>query len=300
MLPRIQLLLGALLFSTGAVAIKLSMLGGWQVAGLRAGIAALVIAVVLPRARRLGDWRVWLVALPYAATFVLYTLANKQTTAANTIFLQDTAPLYLLILSPLLLREPVKRSDVGLLIAMVVGTALLFAAGADRQVTAPNPGLGNVLALTAGATWAASLLGLRWIALRAATTGAEPLAVIVAGCALALVVGMAAELPRPIYPSADWTVADWGIVAYLGIVQIGLAYVLVTRGLGQVSALEASLLLLAEPVFTPIWAWAVLGETPRPVALAGGAIILAAIAVNAVRRGVSSAARRTGSTRGNG
>jgi DME family drug/metabolite transporter len=291
-LARAQLLLGALLFSTGGVAIKLSTLGGWQVAGLRAGIAALVLSLALPKARRLANWRVWLVACPYAATFVLYTLANKQTTAANTIFLQDTAPLYLLVLSPLLLRERIKRADVALLAAMAAGAALLFTAGADPVATAPNPRLGDTLALTAGATWALCLLGLRWIASRPAS-GAEPLAVIVAGCLLALAVGSLAEWPQPIYPSAEWTPANWAAVTYLGVVQIGLAYVLVTRGLAEVPALEASLLLLAEPVLAPVWAWLSLGETPRTTAVVGGIVILAAIAANVLIRGVSSATRRT-------
>ncbi len=294
-MARLQLLFGALLFSTGGVAIKLSALGGWQVAGLRAGVAAIVLSVALPKARALGDWRVWLVALPYAATFVLYTLANKQTTAANTIFLQDTAPLYLLVLSPLLLRERIKSSELALLVAMLGGTALLFVAGVNPDETAPNPRLGNSLALAAGASWAMSLLGLRWIARRASVSGGEPLAVIVAGCLVALAAGAIAQWPASIYPRGDWSLHDSAIVVYLGVVQISLAYVFVTRGLGAVSALEASLLLLAEPVFTPIWAWLVLGETPRAMAALGGAIIVSALAANALRRGVSSATRRTGS-----
>ena len=115
---------------------------------------------------------------------------------------------------------------------------------------------------------------------------------VILACVLALVAGAAAVSPDPIFPRLDWTIGNWAIVVYLGVVQIGLAYVLVTRGLAEVSALEASLILLAEPVFVPIWAWLVLGETPRAMAAAGGAIILAAIAANAWRRSVLSAARR--------
>jgi drug/metabolite transporter, DME family len=289
-LARLQLVLGALLFSTGAVAIKLTALGGWQVAGLRAGVAAIVLAVALPQARRIGHWRVWLVALPYAATFLLYALASKYTTAAHTIFLQDTAPLYLLLLSPLTLHEPIRRADVALLIALAAGAALLFSASAAPSVTAPSPRTGNLLALASGGTWALSLAGLRWIAQRPAERG-EPMAVIVVGCLLALATGVVAELPAPLYPRAQWSGVDWSIAVYLGVVQIGLAYVFVTRGLRRVPALEASLLLLAEPVFTPLWAWWVLGEKPPAAALLGGTIIVVAIAADALRRGVSSAAR---------
>jgi drug/metabolite transporter, DME family len=292
---RLQLLLAALLFSTGGVAIKLSTLNAWQVAGMRAGVAAAAMLVVLPAARRGWTWRTLLVAAPYAATFILYTFANKETTAANAIFLQDTAPLYLLLLSPLLLREPIERSDLTLLAALAAGAVLLLVATPEPFATAPRPRLGNVLALGAGVAWAFSLLGLRWITLRGAHSGEEALAVIVAGCALAFVVAAAAQWPESPLPQAERSVRNVAIILYLGICQIGLAYVFLTRGLREVSALEASLLLLTEPVFTPIWAWALLGETPHALALLGGAIIVGAAAMNALRRGVSSATKLPGS-----
>jgi drug/metabolite transporter, DME family len=290
---RLQLVLGALLFSTGGVAIKWSTLSGWQAAGLRAAAAAVVMLAVLPAARRGWSRRTLLVALPYAATFILYTLANKETTAANAIFLQDTAPFYLLLLSPWLLRERIERADLLLLAALLLGAVLLFAAAPEPFATAPRPRVGNALALAAGLTWALSLLGLRWITVRSSASGEQPLAVIVAGCVLAFAISAAALFPESPFPAAQRTLPNVAIVVYLGVFQIGLAYVLVTRGMRDVSALEASLLLLTEPVFTPIWAWLVLGETPAPLALAGGVLIVGAAAANAMLRGVSSAAKPT-------
>jgi len=291
--PRLQLLLAALLFSTGGVAIKLSTLSGWQVVGLRAGVAAFVMMLLLPAARRGWSVRTCLVAIPYAATFILYTLANKETTAANAIFLQDTAPLYLLLLSPLLLRERIERWDVVLLLALAGGASLLFISTQEPLATAPRPQLGNALALGASFTWALSLLGLRWIAVRGKSTAEEPLAVIVAGCALAFAAAVIAQWPASLYPIAEWQTANWSIVIYLGVFQIALAYMLLTRAVRRISALEASLLLLTEPVFVPIWAWLVLDETLAPLALAGGAIIVAAAAANNLLRGVSSGAQAT-------
>ena len=290
-MARLQLLLAALLFSTGGVAIKLAALDGLQVAGLRAAAAALVLVALLPAARRGFSFRTWLVAVPYAATFVLYTLANKETTAANAIFLQDTAPLYLLLLAPWLLRERIERWDVLLLLALAGGAALLFAATAQPVATAPRPRLGNLLALAAGATWALSLLGLRWITLRGRASHEEPLAVIVGACALTAIAISLVRLPEGLYPRADWRLADWAIIAYLGAFQISLAYVFVTRALRAVSALEASLLLLTEPVFAPIWAWLVLGETVTLLGVTGGALIVAAAAANSLLRNVSSGSK---------
>jgi drug/metabolite transporter (DMT)-like permease len=72
---------------------------------------------------------------------------------------------------------------------------------------------------------------------------------------------------------------DWVVIVYLGVFQIAVAYVLVTSALRHIAALEASLILLIEPVFNPVWAWLVQGERPGPWALVGGAIILGATTI---------------------
>lgn len=80
-------------------------------------------------------------------------------------------------------------------------------------------------------------------------------------------------------PVTQARTADWLLVGYLGVFRISGAYFFLTRGLRAVSALEASLLLLLEPVLSPVWAWLVHGEQPGPWSLAGGALILAASAI---------------------
>ena len=84
-------------------------------------------------------------------------------------------------------------------------------------------------------------------------------------------------------PLAAGQVADWLVVGYLGVFQLGLSYVFLTRAIPHVPALEVSLLLLLEPVLSPIWAWLVHGETPGAWALVGGAVILAATVVKSWR-----------------
>ena len=106
---RLKLVGAALLFSTGGAAIKATTLTGWQVASFRSGIAALAVLLLAPEARRGWSWRAVLVGVAYAATLVLFVTANKLTTSANTIFLQATAPLYMVVLSPWLLGERVRR-----------------------------------------------------------------------------------------------------------------------------------------------------------------------------------------------
>lgn len=272
--PRLQLLATALVFSTGGAAIKMVGLSGFQVASFRAGIAALTILALLPKARRWPTPGILGVSAAYAGTLTLFVLANKLTTAAATIFLQSTSPLYLLLLAPWLLDEPVRRRDLLYMVALGAGLSLFFLDLDPASETAPDPWTGNLLGLASGITWALTVLGLRWLGRGPGETGeAGPAAVLwgnVLACLLVLPWAM---------PVVESTSKDWAVVTFLGVVQIGLAYALLTRALRGVPAFEASLLLLVEPVLNPIWAWLVHGETPGAGTLAGGGVILAATAV---------------------
>ena len=273
-------MLGAVLFSTGGVAIKAATLTGWQLSCFRSLAAAVVLLIFLPSARRGWSWRSVVVAIPYAATFTLYTLANKYTTAANAIFLQDTAPFYILILGPLLLGERIRLRDLSFMAALLIGLGLIFASTREATLYASDPRLGDSLAVVSGLTWALTLLGLRWIAVRAENHDDEPAAAVVAGC---LVASLFAALFA--FPVENGNVGNWLIVAYLGVVQIALAYVFITAGIRHVRALEVSLLLLVEPVLSPVWVWLLLAESPAALAVLGGAIVIGATAVHAVRSG---------------
>ena len=276
---QLNVIVGALLFSTGGVAIKLSTLTGWQVSCLRSLVAGLVLFLVVPRLGTIWTWRAFVVAVPYAATFTLFTLANKLTTAANAIFLQDTAPLYVLLLGPLLLGERIRSSDLGFMVALAAGLGLIFASGARPSATATDPTLGNILGACSGVTWALTVLGLRWLALRSVSGPEKPIAAVIAGCFLASVVGAIFALPFD-----GLTPGNWAIVVYLGVFQIALAYVLITEGIRHMPALEVSLLLLIEPVLSPVWVWLWLEELPGVLALVGGAIVIAATALYTRRR----------------
>lgn len=297
--PRLQVLAAAALFSTGGVAVKGLPLDGWQVASFRSGVAALALAAMLPagwRALRRHGLPLGLagVGLAYGATLVLFVLGNKLTTAANTIFLQSTAPLYVLLLAPWLLGEPVRRRDLLYMATLAVGLGLFFVGQRQPDALAPDPFAGNLLAVASGVTWALTLIGLRRLGRGSGTAevggGTEPpgapppdgsAAAVLLGNLFAFAIGLPFALADPA-PLARAGAGDWAVVVYLGAVQIGLAYVLLTRAFRRVEALEASLLLLIEPVLNPVWTWLVLGEEPGGWALAGGAVILAATAGKAL------------------
>ncbi len=253
----------ALLFSTGGAAIKATTINGWQTAGLRSLVAALALVVLVPEARRGWNWRVWPVGLAYALTLVSFVHSTKLTTSANAIFLQSTAPAYLLLIGPLFLNERVRQRDLIFTAALVAGMALLFT-GVDNPVaTAPDPARGNMYALFSGVAYALTLAGLRWQA------GGSALATVVCGNVLAFAISMPSALPI-----TSFTAADGAVLLYLGFIQIGLAYWLLTHGMKRITAFEASTLLLLEPVGNPIFTWMFHGEKPGERALAGGAVIL--------------------------
>jgi drug/metabolite transporter (DMT)-like permease len=265
---RWQLAAAAALFSTGGAAIKAADFTGWQIAGLRSGIAALAILLITPAARRGWTGRAVLVGCAYAACLTLFVLANRLTTAANTIFLQSTAPLYLLILSPWLLKEPIRRQDLGFMAAVGLGLALFFVSAPTPVATAPDPVRGNILALISGFCWALTVCGLRWLGAGDGSRGSA-IAAVVSGNVTAFLVAIPLAWPLGAHSAAGWMV-----VTYLGVFQIAVAYGLVTSGLRHIPALEAALILLIEPVLNPVWAWLFQGERPGPWALLGGATIL--------------------------
>ena len=271
---RARILAAAALFSTGGAAIKACSYDGWQVAAFRSGIAALAVLLMVPAALRAMTWRSWLVGTTYAATLILFVTANKATTSANAIFLQSTAPLYLVVLGPLMLRDRVRRRDLVFMAAMGLGLALFFVGDQARFETAPHPVRGNVLAALSGVTWALTVIGLRWSGRHEEGRPGAGAAAVVAGNALAFLFCLWPALPAPA-PS----VTDALLLLHLGVLQIGLAYVLLTHALRRVPALEASLLLLFEPMLNPLWAWWFQREAPGTFALLGCAVIFGATVV---------------------
>jgi DME family drug/metabolite transporter len=264
----LRVLAAAALFSSGGAAIKAVSLTAWQVASFRSAVAALALLVMLPEARRRPRVPALLVGVAYAGTMVLFVLANKLTTAASTIFLQSTAPLYVLLLSPWLLKEKVRAADLVYMTVLGLGLGAFFVGLDPVSATAPNPGLGNVLALLSGVFWGLTVMGLRFLG--RGDSDWSPAASLYGNVIAAL-----GCLPMAL-PVVSSRPVDWALVAGLGVFQIALAYVFLIRGLRQVTALEASLLLLLEPVLNPIWAWLVHGERPGSWSLAGGFLILAA------------------------
>ena len=280
---RLQVLAAALLFSTGGAGIKAAAFTGLQVSALRSGIAALALLLLL-RGLEPGRGMKLLVLSPamlatgvvYAATLTLFVLSTKLTTAANAIFLQATAPLYLLLLGPLILNERFRARDVTFLLAVAAGLVLCVIGQPEPTTTAPDPIRGNLLAVVCSITWALSLLGLRYIQ-RDQTQTSAGLSAVTLGNLFASLAAWPFAWPLP-----TANAVEWATIAYLGVCQIGVAYVFLTAAMRVLPALEVSLLLLIEPVLNPIWTWMIRSERPGTYTMIGGAIIIAATAIKSI------------------
>ncbi len=263
------LVAASLLWSSSGIFIKVLTLSAFHIACYRSLVSALAIMAIL--ALRGRPW-----SLPrdplslagsciYALVLVLFVVATKLTTAANAIFLQYAAPIYLLFLEPWIFRRPFARRDFWAVAACLGGMALFFAGHLEKGGLA-----GNVLALVSGFLLALFSLLLKWK--RETRPGHDPIGMVVLGN---LVVALIC-LPK-VLPSPQVTLNQGLILLYLGIFQLGIAYMFFTAGMRYLSATAALITCMLEAVFNPVWVFIGVGERPSPYALLGGTVILSVI-----------------------
>ena len=261
------LLLTAVLWSLGGVLIKWVNWNPVAIAGTRSLIGAALIWMVFRRELRF-TWTFDLIggAVAYAGTVVLFVIANKLTTAANAILLQYTAPIYVALFSPWFLGERADRRDWLTLLVMLCGMALFF-----MDELSLDGYLGNGIALVSGLCFAWLTLFLR----RQKNGSALPSLLL--GNLLAGVLG----LPFMFQSMPDLS-SGIGLLL-MGVVQLGLPYILYALALRHIRAVEGILIPMIEPVLNPVWVFLMMGEQPSPLALVGGAIILGAVLFRALR-----------------
>jgi len=255
----------AILWSTGGLFIKVAPMPALAVACGRSLIAGVFYLVVLRPNLRAARWGT---AAAYAACIVTFVSATKLTTAANAIFLQYTGPAYVLVLSPLLLDEPFRPVDAACVALSLAGMSLFFVGKVET-----GQFLGNLLAVASGVFFALAIVLLRRDA-KAGRGDAVP------SVTLGNLLAAAVALPWALQAApAIFSARGGAVLLYLGVVQLGLAYLLFVRGVRRVPAAEASLISMLEPVLNPVWVLIGFGERPGPWAIAGGAIVVLAVLV---------------------
>jgi drug/metabolite transporter, DME family len=276
--PILFVLAAALLWSTGGLFIKATPgLSAYELSFGRSLLAALTVAYFTRREGFRVNSVTVVAAVLYAALLLLFVMATKLTTAANAIFLQYTAPVYVLVFEPLVFKEKYRRSDFLVVAACVAGISLFFV-GRLR----PEEMQGNLLALLSGLCFAAFMLLIR---LPRAGRVNRASSIIYGNLLLAAVCA-----PAFFQGAHKVTATDLGVIVFLGFVQIGLAYTLFTRGVERgVRSLDASLVGYVEPLSNPLWVFIFLGERPSNWAILGGTIIITAVLAHTI----NLACRRT-------
>jgi drug/metabolite transporter (DMT)-like permease len=261
-----QLALAALFWSLAGLLIKSV---GWPplaVAGGRGLIAGLFLLATSRALRTRPSRAVLIGAAAYAACTVSFCVATKLTTAANAILLQYTAPVWIALLGNWLLKEPARPLDWIVIAVVLCGMALFLADGLESGHFA-----GNAVAAASGVCFAAMTIALR------RQKDGSPIDSIVLGNFLAFALGLPWIVRAQTLPGRGWAA-----LVLLGVVQLGFSYWLYSRAIRHVSALEAVLIPVVEPILNPVWVLLALGERPSGLSLAGGAIVLAAVTVRAL------------------
>jgi drug/metabolite transporter (DMT)-like permease len=253
--------LAALVWSTGGLFIKLLPQDAFTILFYRSVYAMLVFGLVYRRAIWATNARMWWTSAIYAGLLLTFVLATKLTTAANAIFLQYTGTAWVLLLEPLLFRIPLRRINVLTVVCSFLGMGLFLLEDVDL-----SGGWGMAIAAVSGLLFAGLVLGQRHNGDR------ERIAAIFWGNLWVVLIGL------PFWwqaPAATGT--EHAMLAFLGIVQIGIGYLLFTYGIQRIPAVDAALITMLEPVLNPIWVFLGYGERPGYWAIVGGTLILLAL-----------------------
>jgi drug/metabolite transporter (DMT)-like permease len=261
------LIVTSLLWSLGGVLIKSVEWPSLAKAGMRSALASAVLWGWLRRPQFTWSRTQLAAAVAYAAVVILFIVANDRTTAANAIFLQYTAPIYVALLGPWLLGERARRLDWVCIALALVGIALTF-----RDEFSATGVLGNAAGLASGLAFACMAMLLR------KERDTSPASALLLGNLLTAAIGLPFGFGK--MPSAP----EWAALAVLGVFQLGLAYVLYSLAIRHVTALEALVITMLEPILNPLWVALRQHEVPGPWSLAGGALVLGAVLLQALAR----------------
>jgi len=270
--PSILVLVAVLLWSTGGLFIKLTTLSASQVTFFRSLLAAVTVALFTFRNGLGINLPGIFTSIIYATLLFLFVWATKHTTAANAIFLQYTAPIYIVLFAPFLIGEKFRWSDLVSVLVCLGGMSLFFVGQLRLQDYQ-----GNFAALGSGLFLGLYIMLLRHPRLRETN---QAITVIYGNLLLVLI-----NLPAGISALSTITSSDLLYVGFLGVFQIGISYILFIRGVvNGVRPLDASLIGFLEPILNPIWVLLFVGERPSRWATIGGIIIVAAVAFHTFRQ----------------
>ncbi|HCX87398.1 MAG TPA: hypothetical protein DG761_05195 [Gammaproteobacteria bacterium] len=278
----ILMILGsAFCLSTSGVGLRvIQEADGWQILFYRSlSMMALVLIVLMirhPRSLksrlRALAWDDLVLALILGTGFVAYVFALLQTTVANALFVFSSAPFFAAVLGWIVLRERVAARTWIAIAAAMSGLGIMVGAGMMGGRMS-----GNLIALWLPVSYALSV-----VLVRRSQQGDMLLALFLAA-------GVATAITIPFIDDFSLGWVDLGVSVYLGVFQVGAGFILLILGARYVPAAQVGLLALVEPVLGPVWAWFTVSEVPAEATFIGGAIILAAVGIDAAISAARSA-----------
>lgn len=268
----------ALMWSIGGLFIKILPWHPMVISGFRSLIAAVVIVIYM----RFRDYRfvfspcVLLAGLGLSGTMLFFVIASKLTTSANAIILQSTNPVHIMIMSAVFFHVRYKKSELIAVVVTLAGIGLFFV-----DQLSPGNMLGNLIALLSGIT-----MGVMYLFSHKLPDEESSMSSVLLGQTVAAVIGVSFTFfhPTPVTPETV------GAILVLGVVQLGVPYVLYAIAVRNCPALSCSLIGMIEPLLNPVWVFLFVGEKPGFFALLGGAVVLVTVAVWSVMsaRGAAS------------
>mgnify|MGYP003878296403 FL=1 len=252
--------IASVLWSTGGLFIKLSDWNPIALSGSRSLISSLVMLAYMKKPKITKSKPQILGAISYAATVICFVIANKLTTAANAILLQYTAPIFVAIMGAWILKEKIHWYDLVSIAVVFLGISLFFVQGIEG-----GNALGNIVAILSGFSMACATIFLR---LQKDGSGVETTWL---GNILTFIISL------PFILKAQFDFKNIIIIVVLGVFQLGISYIFYVNSLKHITALEAILITVIEPLLNPLWVYIFTGEAPGMLAIIGGAIVIIAI-----------------------
>jgi len=254
------LALTATFWSLGGLLIKLINWNPIAIAGTRSLIAATLLFIYLKKPKLSMSRAQIAAALSYVATVFLFVSATKITTAANAIFLQFTAPIYVALFSTKFLNEKITIRDWLTTIIVIMGMVLFFFDNFNLEGI-----IGNTLGVASGISFASFTIFMRM------QKNSSPIESVFLGNIITAIIAlpfMFQDIPGTI---------SWLFLIVLGIFQLGIPYIFYSIAIKNVSAIDAVLIPVLEPILNPIWVFLLLGEYPGIWTIIGGSIIITTI-----------------------
>jgi DME family drug/metabolite transporter len=263
--------IAGLLWSTGGLLIKLISINAMQLAFFRCTIAGITFGILFRKKILLVNKLTFLNSVFYAVILITFVIATKMTTAANAIFLQSTAPIYVLIFEPIFNKTKYERINIITVAVCMIGMLLFFVGKLE-----PGHLEGNIIALFSGLAFASFFLGMKKNEPRFQNSS------IFYGNVLVAII----SIPF-LFSLETLKTDDFLMVTFLGVFQIAFAYAFFSAGLKRIYAVEASIISMIEPVLNPVWVFIGYGEIPSVTGIIGGIIILTSITIRSLIAGRS-------------